>query len=154
MKKILVLFAFLTITIHGFAQLKTVQFEQIDSLQNIQKRKIIVFIHNDWCKFCQVMQSKTLKNAAIIQSLNDNFYFINLNAEEKRTITFKNKTFTFKPTGTNSGINDLAIQLGTFNNQINYPTIAVLNEKYEIIFQQNSFLNTKDFKLLLDKIDD
>lgn len=154
MKKTVILLLFLTATLQGFAQLSSIQFEQIDSLQKIQKRKIIVFIHTDWCKFCHAFKSQTLKNKDIIKKLNDNFYFIDFNAEEKRKIVFNNQTFYLKPTGTNSGIHELATELGTFKNQINYPTIAFLNDKNEIIFQHNGFLNTKDFKLYLDEIDE
>ena len=138
----------------GFAQLKLIEFEQIDSLQKVEQRKIVVFIHTDWCKYCQVMKSKTLKNREIIKKLNDTCYFIDLNAEEKRNITFKNKIFQFKPTGNMIGIHELVIAIGTYNTKINYPTIAVLNEKNEIIFQYANFLNVKDFKLFLEKIDD
>lgn len=135
----------------GFAQLNLRKFEEMDSLQKVEKRKIIVFIHTDWCKFCEAFQSKTLKNEAIIKLLNEKFYFIDFNAEEKRTITFNNQTFQFKPTGTNSGIHELAIQLGTINGKINYPALCFLNENNEIIFQHDGFLNAKDFKLLLEK---
>ena len=127
------------------------KFEEIDSLQQSERRKVIVFIHTDWCKYCQAFQSKTLKNEAIIKLLNEKFYFIDLNAEEKHTISFNNQIFEFKPTGINSTIHDLAIQLGTINGKINYPTLCFLNENNEIIFQHNGFINTKDFKLLLEK---
>ena len=137
----------------SFAQLKLVQFEQIDRLQKIEKRKIIVFIYTDWCQYCHAMKSKTLKNKEIIKSLNDNFYFIDFNAEEKRTITFNNQTFHFKPTGNNIGIHELAIQLGNVNNQINYPIVCLLNEKNEIIIQYNRFLSVKNFKHFLKQID-
>lgn len=154
MKKTLILLLFLMTTLQGFAQLNKIEFEQIDSLQKIQKRKIIVFIHTDWCKFCHAFKSQTLKNKDIIKTLNNNFYFIDFNAEEKRKIDFNNKNFVFKPNGNSSGIHELAIQLATFNKQINYPTLCVLNDKNEIIFQHTTFLNTKYFKLFLDEIDE
>lgn len=81
------------------AQIKTFQFEQIDSLQRIESRNIFVFIHTDWCKYCQAMKYTTFKNDRIINLLNENFYFVDLNAEEKRNIDFNNYTFKFKPTG-------------------------------------------------------
>lgn len=137
----------------ALAQPKTHTWEQIDSLQNIQKRKIVVFIHTDWCQFCQAMKSQTFQNKHIIQQLNNTFYFIDFNAEEKRTIGFNKQQFAFKPSGATSGVHELAVQLGTSNNQLNYPVLCLLNEQYEIIFQYAGFLNAKDFKLLLEKID-
>jgi len=152
MKKLFLLIFFFGITSTGFCQLKSSSFEEVDSLQQIQKRKIIVFIHTDWCQFCQRMKATTFKNQEIIQKLNSDFYFIDLNAEEKRDITFNNHTFKYKPSGNNVGVHELALQLGTMNNQIVYPVLCVLNEKNEIILQYNNYLSPKDFKLLLEKL--
>ena len=136
----------------GFAQLKSYSFEQIDSLQRNQNRKIIVFIHTDWCKYCQAMKNSTFKNEEVIKNLNENFYFITLNAEEKRAITFNSRKFIFKTNGNASGIHELAYELANTNTQITYPTICVLNVKNEIIFQQSNYLPSKDFLILLEKL--
>jgi len=98
------------------------------------------------------MKSTTFKNQEIIQKLNSDFYFIDLNAEEKRDILFNNQVFTYQPSGNNVGINELAVQLGTINNQIVYPVLCVLNDKNEIILQYSNYLNATDFKLLLEKL--
>ena len=152
MKKLGLIILFMGITSTGFCQLKSRKFEAIDGLQQIQKRRIIVFIHTDWCQFCQRMKSTTFKNQEIIQKLNSDFYFIDLNAEEKRDISFNNQVFKYQPSGNNVGINELAIQLGTINNQIVYPVLCVLNDKNEIILQYSNYLNATDFKLLLEKL--
>ncbi|QLC66924.1 thioredoxin fold domain-containing protein [Flavobacterium sp. LPB0248] len=151
MKKLFLLILF-GITSTGFCQLKSSTFEEIDNLQQIQKRKTIVFIHTDWCQFCQRMKSTTFKDQEIIRKLNSDFYFIDFNAEEKRDITFNNHIFKYKPSGNNVGVHELALQLGTINNQIAYPTLCVLNEKNEIIFQYNIYVGTKEFKILLEKL--
>ncbi|WP_163409319.1 thioredoxin family protein [Flavobacterium ajazii] len=153
MKKLLLLIFFFGITSTSFCQLKSRTFEEVDSLQQIQKRKIIVFIHTDWCQFCQRMKAKTFKNQEIIQKLNSNFYFISFNAEERRYITFNNHTFRYQPSGNNVGIHELALQLGTQNNQIVYPVLCVLNDKNEIIFQYSNYLDSNDFKVLLEKME-
>lgn len=152
MKKLFLLI-FFGISATGFCQLKSNSFEEIESLQQIQKRKIIVFIHTDWCQFCQRMKVTTFKNQEIIEKLNSDFYFIDFNAEEKREITFNNHVFKFQPSGNNVGVHELALQLGTINNQIAYPTLCVLNEKNEIIFQYNIYLSPNDFRILLEKLE-
>jgi thioredoxin-related protein len=154
MKKLFLFILFFEITSAGFCQLKSHSFEAMDSLQQIQKRKIIVFIHTDWCQFCQRMKATTLKNQEIIEKLNSDFYFIDLNAEERRDITFNSKLFRYKPSGNNVGVHELALQLGTINNQIVYPVLCVLNQKNEIIFQYNGYLSPKDFKILLQKLEE
>jgi thioredoxin-related protein len=152
MKKLFLLIFLFGITSTGFCQLKSITFEEIESLQQIQKRKIIVFIHTDWCQFCQRMKTTTFKNKEIIEKLNSEFYFIDFNAEEKRDISFHNQTFKYKPSGNNVGVHELALELGTINNQIVYPVLCVLNEKNEIILQYNYYLSPKDFNLLLEKL--
>jgi thioredoxin-related protein len=152
MRKLATIIVFLGITSPGFCQLQKKSFEAIDSLQQIEKRKIIVFIHTDWCQFCQRMKSTTFKNPEIIGRLNSNFYFIDFNAEEKRDIAFNKQTFQYKPSGNNVGVHELALDLGTISGQITYPVLCVLNEKNEIIFQYNNYLNPKDFKALLEKL--
>lgn len=136
----------------SFAQLKTYSFEQIDSLQRNQNRKIIVFIHTDWCKYCQAMKNTTFKNKEVIKALNENFYFITLNAEEKSTITFNSRQFIFKTNSNTTGIHELAVELATINNQTIYPTICVLNTQNEIVFQESNYLPAKEFLMVLEKL--
>ncbi|MDI5948386.1 thioredoxin family protein [Flavobacterium yafengii] len=136
----------------GFAQLHSVSLEQIDSLQRIEKRKTIVFIQTDWCQFCHAMKNTTFKNEEIIKELNNTFYFVDFNAEEKRAVVFNKTTFQFKPTGNNSGTHELAIALGTINKQLNFPVLCVLNSENEIIFQHSGYLKPKELKLILAKL--
>lgn len=154
MKKLFLIIIFFGITSTGFCQLKSKSFEEVDSLQQIQKRKTIVFIHTNWCQFCQRMKSTTFKNQEIIEKLNSDFYFIDFNAEEKRDISFNNRVFKYKPSGNNVGVHELALELGTMNNQIVYPILCVLNEKNEIILQYNNYLSPKDFKVILEKLEE
>lgn len=153
MKKLILLIIFFGITSTGFCQLKNRSFEEVDSLKQIQQKKIIIFIHTDWCQYCQRMKNTTFKNQEIMKKLNSDFYFIDFNAEEKKDIRFNKQTYKYQPSGNNVGIHELALQLGTINSQIVYPVLCVLNEKNEIILQYNNYLSPKDFKLLLEKLE-
>ena len=141
---------FLPLSVVG--QLNTYTFEKIDSLQKIDKRKVIVFIHTDWCKYCQTMKNTTLKDNEIAKLLNENFWFATLNAEDKKDIVFNHHTFKYKPTGNNTGVNELAEQLGTIDDKITYPVMCILNEDYEIVFQYNQFLTSAELIKLLNEI--
>jgi thioredoxin-related protein len=136
----------------GFAQLRSVSFEEIDSLQGIEKRKTIVFIQTEWCQFCHAMKNTTFKNEEIIKELNTGFFFVDFNAEEKRTVVFNKTSFHFKPTGNTSGTHELAIALGTINKQLSFPVLCVLNSENEIIFQHSGYLKPKELKLILAKL--
>ena len=136
----------------GFAQLKTYTFEEAEKLSKDNPKPFVVFIHTDWCKFCQAMKNTTFKDKIIVEQLNNNFYFISFNAEEKRSVHFNNQKFSYKPTGNAVGVHELAILLGKINNQITYPVICVLNSEYQILFQDTQYRNAKDFELILNKL--
>ncbi len=136
----------------SFSQLKSYSFEEIDHLQKIEKKPIVIFIHTSWCKYCGLMRNTTLKNKHVVKLLNKNYYFVDFDAEDTRAISFHNNTFTYKPTGNNTGIHQLATVLGTVNGSISYPVLCILNSDYEIIFQHNQYLSPKDMLHILERL--
>lgn len=152
-KKIALLFFFLIAAIpSSFAQLKTQSFEEVEQLSKENQKPIVIFIHTSWCKYCKIMENSTFRNPAIIKELNDNFYFISFDAESKKEITFNNHTFRFKPTGTNTGIHELATALATIDNQVVYPTLTVLDADKTTLYQQHSYINPKALLRILEKM--
>lgn len=137
----------------SFAQLKTVSFQEIDSLQKIEKRNVVIFFYTDWCNYCQLMDQTTLKDDQIRTLLNDHFYFIKFNAETKEEINFRGHLFQFQPTGTKTGMHELSIQLATIDGEIAFPSICILNPENEIVFQYNEVLKTKQFIKVLKQLE-
>lgn len=131
--------------------LKTYTFSEIEKLQEHNPKPIVVFVHTDWCEICFGMKQKTFKNKEIIGILNNDFYFIMLNGEEKKNITFLNKTFVYKPIGNKTGTHELVQELAYIDGKISYPTTIILNPKYEIDIQIDHYINSKRMKKLLHK---
>ena len=119
-------------------------FEEVEKLHQQKPKPILIFLYTDWCKICFGMKKTTFKNKKVIQLLNEKFYFITLNAEEKQAITFLGKTFTYKPTGTNTGVHALAAELGTIKKTITYPTTILLNTVFEIHAQLTGFYTARE----------
>jgi thioredoxin-related protein len=149
---VLLISLFLLTIQQGHAQLKTYQFEQLDSLQKKETRPVAIFIHTDWCKYCAAMKNTSLQNKEVISILNEHFYFIEFNAEEKRNIIMLGNTFKYKPSGNNTGIHELAEQLATINGKVSYPTLSFLNSKYEITLQHPQFINASELLTVLNKL--
>lgn len=133
-----------------FSQIKNHQFEELENLQKSQNRNVIIFIKTDWCNYCKAMENTIFKNQKITEIINQNFYFIRFNAEEKRDINFLRKTFHYKPNGINTGIHELAETLT--EGKTTYPSLIILNPQNEIIFQFNGYLKSSEFLEILDKI--
>lgn len=136
----------------SYAQLKTVSFNELDNLQSVKQKQVVIFLHTDWCKFCIKMKNTSLLNDSVISSLNRNFYFVELDGESTEDINYAGHTFKFKPNGLNTGTHELAEQLGTIDNKLNYPTISVINPKNEIVFQHGGFMSTEELLILFQNL--
>ncbi|PHI19473.1 thioredoxin [Lewinellaceae bacterium SD302] len=89
-------------------------------------KKMFIDVYTDWCHWCKVMDDKTFSEAEVIDYLNDNFYPVKFNAEQKEPITFKGQTYEYTPAG-RRGIHLLAYAL--LNKQASYPSFVVLDEE-------------------------
>lgn len=130
-------------------KLHTYTFSEVEKLHQ-QKYKYVVFIYTDWCKFCFGMKNNTFKNEEIITILNDKFYFVKLNAEQKEDISFFGRNFTYKPSGNKTETNELARELALIDGRISYPTTTILNQKLEIDLQLNNYINSKKMSIILN----
>ena len=138
----------------SYAQLRTHTFEEVEQLSIKEPKPIVVFVHTSWCKFCKMMEHSTFKNKNVIEELNAHFYFVSLDAETRSNIWFNEHQFQFKPTGTTTGIHELATALATIDGVVSYPTLTVLDSESTIMFQKNSYLDAKTVLLVLKQFRD
>ena len=138
----------------AFAQLKTHTFQEAEQLAIKNPKPIVVFIHTAWCTYCKMMENSTFKNKEVIETVNENYYFVPFDAESTESITFNNHTFSFQPTGTKTGIHELATALATIKGQVVYPTLTILDNEKSIIFQQHSLIRAVDLLSILAKTSD
>ncbi|MFT4760182.1 MAG: thioredoxin-related protein [Paraglaciecola sp.] len=132
------------------AFLEQYQFAELDSLMQQEQRPLAIFLHAPWCKFCKNMKQTTLQNKAVISILNENYYFISFDGEQKEPVFFQNHLFKYQPKGRTTGTHELANALGSLNGILAYPTFVILNSDYEIVFQHNAFLNSQEMEKLLE----
>ena len=114
---------------------------EAEALNKKNPRKIIVDVFTDWCGWCKVMDRETFPNKDITKYINEKFYAVKLNAEQREDIMFDGKKFSFVANG-RSGFHTLAASL--LDNQMSYPTIVYLNEKYERIIISPGFKKPED----------
>ena len=136
------------------SQAKSYTFKQLDSLQTIERRKVIVFIHTDWCRYCQAMKKTTFKAKEVVKMLDEHYWFIQLNAEEKRTIQFNGQVYNFKPTGNNIGIHGLAEQLGSKDGKVSFPTVCIISPDYNVLIRYDQFISAPNFLKLIKEINE
>jgi len=142
---------FLLFNTNAFAQedLKVIPINNLDKIQKSDARSMVFFIHTDWCGFCKQMQAKTWTNQDLISYLNKNYYFLSLDAESKETFELAGKTFKYR-----KGLNELALALAQEDGRIAYPSLVILNEKYELVYKQSGFHSYKQVLKILNRLEE
>ncbi|WP_157637912.1 thioredoxin family protein [Flexithrix dorotheae] len=141
----------------GFGQsseISWLNFDQLEDTMRSHPQKVIIKIETDWCKYCKLMDKTTFKDPEIVAVLNANYYLVKLDAESKSDIKFLGRNYTFKPSGKNNGIHELAEVLGRSGDGLEYPTITFLSERFQPIINKNGYLNKKDFLRLITTVKD
>ncbi|NBC84210.1 MAG: DUF255 domain-containing protein [Bacteroidetes bacterium] len=116
--------------------------EEAVELTQQEPRKIFVDVYTDWCGWCKVMDKNTFSHDLIAEYLNNNFYPVKLNAEQKEDIELGDKVYKFVDKG-QRGYHELAATL--MNGKMSYPTVVFLNEKLQIIHIQPGYNKPKAF---------
>ena len=150
---LVLLWIILMAPLRSYGQLKdALTFQQVDSLQRIEERPVVVFIHTDWCRYCQAMKQTTFQDEAVKIWLDSAFYFVSLDAEAQQDIRVQGQTFRYRPTGHGTGQHELAQALGTVEGKLTFPTLCFLNADYEIVYQQAGFVKASQLTKMLKMI--
>jgi thioredoxin-related protein len=119
----------------------TVKFRTLSEIEKLQKKnpkKVLVNIFASFCNSCKVQNATTLKDTSISNYINKHFYVINFDAESNDTIYFRGEK-CFKNIQTGYPLNTFALK--ATNNRLQFPTIAVLDEKQNTLDALNVFLS-------------
>jgi len=128
--------------------LKKYRFDEVEQLVEREARPIVVFFYTDWCRYCKMMEQTTFKDKEIISVLNQKFYFIAMNAEDKKEVQHFQKTFRAVPTANGNGTHEI-VEYYLRGSQKAYPSILVLNPKFERKILLQTYMNSTDFKRFL-----
>jgi thioredoxin-related protein len=110
--------------------IKTIETKRWTTLENAielsrkNKKKILVNVYTDWCKWGKVMDEKTFQNKEIKSYLVENYHLVKFNAEQKEEATFKGKAYYYASNG-RRGTHSLAAEL--LAGQLSYPSLVVLD---------------------------
>ncbi len=126
------------------APLKQYSINEIRQLSAQKPKKLVIDVYTDWCSWCKKMDKSTYQNEGIIQQINEDFYFVKLNAETRDSIFFDNKIFTFQ---NQYKANELALAL--LNGQMSYPSTVFLDENLGILTVVPGYLTAKDLSPIL-----
>ena len=131
MRIFFVLIFLISVPVIGNAQqVEWLTFEEAVEKSKVEKKKIFIDVYTDWCGWCKVMDKNTFNSPEIATYLNENFYPVKLNAEQREDITYQGYTYKWVAGGRN-GYHELAA--GLLNNELSFPTVVFLDEEFQIL---------------------
>lgn len=138
--------AIIVAAFEGIAQeneaVKWMTFEEAVERSKTEKRKIFIDVYTDWCGWCKVMDKKTFSQPAVAKLLNEEYYPVKFNAEQREDVVYKGTTFKFIDQG-GRGTHQLAAAL--LNNQLSYPSVVFLNEDFAIVHILKGYRQAPEF---------
>jgi thioredoxin-related protein len=121
---------------------KWLTFEEAIQKSKKEKKKFFIDVYTDWCGWCKVMDKNTFSDPAVAQMLNEKFYPVKFNAEQREDVTFNGTTFKYVESG-RSGYHELAAAL--LNNQLSYPTVVFVDENFTSVSPLAGYKKAEEF---------
>jgi thioredoxin-related protein len=134
------------------SNLENYSFEELDIALEQEDKPAIIFLHTEWCKYCKAMSEDTFNDKPLVELINRDFYFVPFDAESKEDILFRNVKFSYKPTGYNTGIHQLAQELLSKSTDKSYPVLVIINKNLEILYQYSGFLDEEEVTNILTQL--
>lgn len=95
--------------------------ETISGLMQQQPKPIVVDVYTTWCHYCKVMDATTWKNDSVAAYMEQNYYAVKLNAEDKKPVAWMGNTYEFLG---RYKVNKLAVAL--LRGNMVYPSTVII----------------------------
>lgn len=129
----------------------TITFDELPEKLKDAPKPIVIKLYTDWCGVCKIQDKKIEKDKELQKLLADGCYFIEFNAESKKSVLFKNTQYNYIiKGGRNKGYHELAALLT--NNSNSYPHWVVISSDYEIIDAYGGLLTNTQLKAMLNTL--
>ena len=130
---------------HG-GPVKWLTIQEAEKRSQTEKRLIFIDVYTDWCGWCKVMDKNTFADPEVARILNEKFYPVKFNAEQREEVILQGNTFKFVPYG-NGGTHELASAL--LQNRLSYPTVVFLDEDFKMIQPVPGYQKAPDFHRII-----
>lgn len=126
---------------------ESIRWVSLDAAMDYSKRQnkmVLVFISNEWCGWCKLMEKKTFHQKSVVQYMNEHYLAVKFDALYTKDIWFKGFQFRYMP---QLQAHQLAYQL--LDGKLKYPSIVLMNYKAEVITPIYGYMEGKELVRVL-----
>jgi thioredoxin-related protein len=126
---------------------KEIHWMNIDEVQVAMKKQpkmVWIDVYTDWCGWCKRMDKTTFSNPNVIKYMNEHFYAVKLDAEQKTEIRFMGKMYPFVE---GQRANAFATQL--LQGQMSYPTSVFMEANFQNPMPIPGYQDVKNIEMIL-----
>jgi len=105
--------------------IKWYSWQEAIEMNKTSQKKIFIDVYTDWCGWCKRMDKSTFEDPTVVKYMNEHFYPVKLDAEQKDVISYKDHTFKYVGQG-RRGYHELAYSL--LDGKMGYPAFVYLAE--------------------------
>jgi thioredoxin-related protein len=99
-----------------------------EAVQRMEKepKKMFIDVYTDWCGWCKKMDASTFVDPQVVTKMNEHFYAVKFNAEQRESVEYKDHTLQFRADAGRRGVHELAYSL--LDGRMSYPSFVYLDE--------------------------
>jgi len=124
--------------------------EKATALNAKKHKKVLIDVYTSWCIWCKKMDAETFSDPTVIAYMNEHFFAVKLNAEEKLPIKFEGKYYLNPSPDIMRSVHELAAQM--LQGRMGYPSYVFLDGKNQQITVSPGYNNAKAFLIILKYI--
>ena len=128
----------------GGEEIQWLSLDEVQVAMKKEPRKVWIDVYTDWCGWCKHMDRTTFSNPHVIKYLNEHFYAVKLDAEQKTDIRFLGKFYQASPT---ERTHPFATEL--LHGAMSYPTSVVMQENFRMPQPIPGYQDVKTMEMIL-----
>lgn len=125
-----------------------ISLEKFNSIFNENPKPILLYFSTNWCSYCMIQKKQLKKEDELLQILNNDVYFIEIDAEANQSIIFLGREYK---SSSNGKMHSFLEEFIDKKDQISYPYWVLISKEFKIEMKYTGLIKNKPLKLLLKK---